>query len=339
MKKTIAYTTKALTLLVTFNGAILFSNAQDAHITQAYSNPLKLNPAIMGANSDLKVMLNYRNQWSAIDKGFTTYSFTTLYPIFVNEGKGKLDIGFNAMNDKAGAFQTTDFSLAVDYNKQIAENNSLCLSLMGGYVQKSLAVNTLFFDQQYVSGSYNPTNASNEIMLNNKVSHPDVGFGLMWYFNPKRDNSKINAYAGVSGFHMNKPNQSFVAANGTLPQTFSYQAGIKILGENKIDISPNIRVISQNGNQVIATGLYVDYNFSEKAKFVVGSWYRRNDAMAFLLGFEHKSFTFGYSYDVVVSDLSKVVSGVNANEVTLSYKFNKAEKKGIAMNTSPFSSF
>ena len=53
--------------------------AQDYHFTQYNANPLRLNPAMMGANSDMRFILGYRNQWSNIQKGFTTYSFTGLY--------------------------------------------------------------------------------------------------------------------------------------------------------------------------------------------------------------------------------------------------------------------
>ena len=322
--------------------------AQDYHFTQYNANPLRLNPAIMGANSDMRFMLGYRTQWSNIQKGFTTMSFTGMYPLYMKSG-GKLDIGINAINDQAGAFKTTDAALAVDYSTEIAKDQNICLSLMGGFAQKSLDASNLTFENQYILGSYNASNPSNELVLNNKVSYPDVGFGLVWFLNPVKEVSKVNAFAGVSGFHLNKPNQSFTGTKGTLPIRMTYIGGVKVLGEKNMDVAPAIRMTQQAGNVGMAAGVTVDYHLNDNMKLVIGSWYRRNDAIAFLLGFEHKSFTFGYSYDAVTSSLNDVAAKASAHEITLSYKMHKApkitaaslddDKKGPAEKPNPFGSF
>jgi type IX secretion system PorP/SprF family membrane protein len=321
--------------------------AQDPRFTQSFSNPLRINPAIMGINTDLKFILNYRSQWASIDKGYTTSSFTGMYPLFFNEGKNKLDIGISAMGDKAGAFNTFDGALAIDYNQEIAPNNILCLSLIGGYVQRSLDISKQTFDQQYVMGSYIAANPTNESTLSRNESHPDVGFGFMWFLNPSRATSKLNAYAGISGFHLNKPNESLLQGNAPLPMRFAYQGGVKIFGSNNVDLSPNFRLNIQNGNVEMATGLYVDYSFNDKAKFVIGAWYRTHDAIAFLIGFEHKNFVLGYSYDMINSGLNRVATQVNAHEITLSFKISRLAKSknasypadDLSVRNSPISSF
>ena len=70
-----------------------------------------------------------------------------------------------------------------------------------------------------------------------------------------------------------------------------------------------------------------------------------------MLGFEHKSFTFGYSYDMVTSSLNSAVTGLNAHEITLSFKLSRLKKSNIAsfggegdkntpsVRSNPFSSF
>jgi type IX secretion system PorP/SprF family membrane protein len=321
--------------------------AQDQRSAQSFSNPLRINPAIMGINTDLKFVLNYRSQWASIDKGYTTSSFTGMYPLFFNEGKSKLDIGISAIGDRAGAFKTIDGALAIDYNQEIAPNNILCLSLIGGYVQRSLDISKQTFDQQYVMGSYTAANPTNESTLSRNESHPDVGFGFMWFLNPSRTTSKLNAYAGISGFHLNKPNESLLQGDAPLPMRFAYQGGVKIFGSDNVDLSPNFRLNIQNGNVEMATGLYVDYSFNDNAKFVIGAWYRTHDAIAVLIGFEHKNFTLGYSYDMVNSGLSRVATQVNAHEITLSFKISRLMKSTSvsypaddrSVRCSPISSF
>ncbi len=300
--------------------------AQDVRFAQSYANPLRINPAIMGANRDIKFGINYRTQWSAIEKGYKTASFTAMYPIILKDQNGKVDIGVTAMNDKAGAFNTTDFAVAIDYSKEISPNNNLCLSLMGGYAQKSIDVGSQTFDSQYLLGGFSANNPSNESTLNSSASHADLGFGFLWFFNPNKKESKINAFLGIAGFHLNQPNQSLTDGDGKLPMRFSYQAGIKVFGNNKVDLSPSVRVNNQNGNLEPAAGLYMHYHFNADVDFVLGAWYRVHDANAIVVGFEHANFAFGYSYDMLNSGLNDVKNTVKAHELTLSIKFSKEPK-------------
>lgn len=335
-------------LLITF---VQRDFAQDARITQAYSNPLRVNPATMGSNNDLKFILNYRNQWSSINNGYITSSVTGICPLFLNNGKSKLDIGLSAMSDKAGAFVTSDGGLALDYNLKITQQNYITLALMAGFIQKSLNINNQTFDNQYVLGSYDPKNPTGEALFNRTETHPDLGFGLMWFLNPDINTNSLNAYAGLSAYHLNKPNGTLLSGNSPLPVKYSGQAGIKVLGENKVDLTPNFRLTVQNGNSEIAAGLMIDYSFTERMKFVVGGWYRVHDATAILIGFEHKNFTLGYSYDMVNTTLRTIAPMPNAHELSLSIRVSRLsksknisnpanEENGVStLRTSPLGSF
>lgn len=353
MKK-ILYTGMILAGASLLNGSSSF--AQDARFAQSFANPLRLNPAIMGANRDIFVGANYRSQWTAADGGYKTFCFTGMYPVVAKNGNDKFDAGISVMNDKAGAFKTTDIAIALNYTKELAPHNDISLSILGGFVQKSLNLNDQTFDSQYMNGAFNASASNGEMQINNKISHPDVGFGLMWYYNPERTDSKINAYVGVSGFHLNQPNESFMTTSAKLPIRFSYQAGIKIFSTKKLDVSPNIRVNNQAGNIEPAVGLYLDYHLNANFKFVFGTWYRAHDASCILVGFDHKNYTLGYSYDLISSGLNNATNDIRANEITLSIKLSPPGRKNTVLTgkekiddngvpiisntyTSPFSSF
>ncbi|MBI5217710.1 MAG: PorP/SprF family type IX secretion system membrane protein [Bacteroidia bacterium] len=329
MKKILA---KQLVVIVTICISVLTLHGQDVRFSQVLNNPLKMNPAIMGMNKGLTGILNYRSQWASIDKGYKTYGLTAMYPIPMNQGKGKLDIGLNAFNDKAGAFSNLDISLAVNYNLLIAENHNLSASLTGGYIQKSLDAKGLTFDSQYVLGTYSENNPSSEQRINEKTGVPDVGFGVMWFYNPPKDVSKINTYVGFSMFHVNQPVFSNIKGKGELPVRYSYQTGIKISGEDKLDVMPNIIISSQQNNLDIAAGVYLNLKFNEDMKLIIGAWYRKQDAFPFMVGFEYKGIAIEYSYDMVKSSLGKVLPGTNANEITLSYKLIKKDEKKALVN-------
>lgn len=305
---------------------------QDLKYSQSfYANPLKLNPAEMGKNTDFKAILNYRNQWAIIDKGYTTYSFAGMYPLYLGDNSNKLDIGLNVINDNMGAYKNFDFSLSLGYNLKIAESNYLGMALQGGYLQNSINTSNLTFDDQYVLGSYSASNTSAETIASEKQGMPDVGFGLMWFYKTKRNESKLNGYFGVSGFHLNEPDEAFLAGTGKLPRRFSYQVGVTVFGENKLDFTPNIIANYQNGSSDVSTGLYIDYNFNESSKLVLGVWYKRSRDISCFLGFEHKHFMLGYSYDVANTRINSAISGLHTHEVTLAFKLNmqKNDNKAI----------
>lgn len=346
----------SLIVIFTITVALLSESiiAQDTRSSLSYANPLTLNPAISGANKDFKLLINYRNQWGALDNGYQTYSVALLYPVFVgnsntntligdskkgstNNVNSKLDFGFNAQKYTAGAFSNLDFSLSIGYNLRLADNHYFSTAILGTYVQKSLDVNQLTFDEQYVLGSYNSENSNSESVLNKKATYPSVGFGAVWYYN-EGEGAKLNAFLGAAGYNLNKPNESFIGANGELPRRFTFQGGIKIIGAGKIDVTPNVIYLEQKGSSLLATGIYLDYRINEKSKMVIGGWYKTKDAITFLIGFDYKVFTIGYGYDIITSGVTKAIGGLNTHSISLSVKLDQASKKKLVLNN-PFSSF
>ncbi len=301
--------------------------AQDVRYSQPFSNPLTLNPALGGMNNDLKVILNHRIQWAGLTGGdFTTSSFTGLYPVFLGGGENKMDFGLNAVMENVGAYQNFYVSAAIGYSLKISESNNLSFSVTGGYIQKSLDIGSLTFDDQYVLGSYSPSNPTNETVLYDKKSYPDVGFGILWHSSLSRAESKLNGYLGVSGYHLTMPKESFTDETGVLERRFSYLGGIKIFGENKVDFTPNVIVTTQGGAYETSAGLYVDFAFSSYGKLTLGGWYRQDDAIACLVNFEYSGFGIGYSYDIPNSGLGNSITGLNTHEISLFFRMNMKDR-------------
>ena len=306
-------------LLATATATLFVSGfAQDARVTQQMANPLRVNPAFMGPSMDMKAILHYRSQWGAVDKGYQTYSFTFMYPLYLSDGKHKLDLGVNAMNDREGAFSTLDFALAVGYNIEISNTNSVALSLTGGYGQKAMDSGDLSFDEQYVYGSYSSGNANGENVLSQKLGYPDVGFGLMWNFAPG-DDENTEVYFGFSGFHMNEPNLTLNEGQGKLPRKLSAQLGVKI-GADNVKVTPNLLLINQNKTNEILAGATVDYELKKDTWVKLGAWYRQPNALAFMVGGEIKGIGLTYSYDIPNSTITRAISGLMTHELTLYYR-------------------
>ncbi|HLP49941.1 MAG TPA: PorP/SprF family type IX secretion system membrane protein [Chitinophagales bacterium] len=315
------------------------AQAQDTRFSQPLNNQLALNPAMMGLTNDFRVNLNYRNQWASIDKGYSTYAASLIYPLFLSSkagsadstgkkavGKSRLDFGINVTDDKSGSFNRLSASLSIAYGLKLSEEHSLHAAINFGYLHNSLNVLKLSFDEQYQLGAYNPDLPTGETPTLTKGA-PDVGFGFMYHYEPL--SGKLQAFAGIAGYHVNQPNQTFINGRGTLPARFNFQAGVKVIG-NKLDFTPVVLYNLQGPWKQFTGGLLMAYKFDKKGKLVVGTWFKERDAISLQAGYEHKIFYFTYSYDFGISKLARTTRGLMTHEVALGFKFiDVAAKKGI----------
>jgi len=306
----------------------LSTYAQDTRYTQEYNAPLRINPALMATNYKLTGIINYRSQWANIDNGFTTYRFTCMYPLIADD-QGKLDIGLNVNSDEAGAFTTLNASVALSYSLKISDDHRIGAGMILGFGQKTLDLTGQTFDEQYILGSYDQTNPSNEMVWNEQVMYPDLGGGLMWFYGDEGDD--MTAFAGVAGYHHNMPDESIQAESSNMPVLTHVYGGVKIAG-NKVDFTPHMRYSSQGGAEEYSTGCYIDFKLNETMKIPFGFWYRyrSQDALAFMLGFVHEYFNVAYSYDLGSFDLIKSVPGSTAHEVTVGFTIDVGKTGGSA---------
>jgi type IX secretion system PorP/SprF family membrane protein len=313
-----------------------FVQAQGGPVfSQPYASPLRTNPSLMGANNDMHFGLGYRMKWSSFEDGYQTPRFTFMMPVLVEEGS-KLDVGLSVINDQAGAFNRTNAMLAVGYDLMLGGDHHFSVSLTGGYGQNSLSRDDLTFDEQFTDGSFDASNPHNEGTLNEQASYADVGFGLLWYNNGTVDDTtNLNAFAGLSGYHMNRPNTTYIDGNASLPRTYSSIIGVKYSTSGSFSFTPNIRLQHSGGRSSIASGLYAGYTLDESKRVQLGAWYKEDGAFAASLGAEISGFRFGYSYDIPTSTVRTRLSGLQTHELSLSYALDQ----GYDRNPSPFPIF
>lgn len=304
--------------------------------SQPFASPLRTNPALMGANDDVHFGLGYRGKWMSFEDGYTTPRFTFMMPVLFEEGS-KLDLGLSVINDQAGAFNHMNAMLAVGYDLNLSEHHHFSAALTGGYSQVGLARDELTFDEQYVDGSFNEANPHNETSLGDQAGYADLGFGLLWYHNQgaPQDSGVVNAFAGLSGYHMNAPNATLVEGAGKVPRRFSSIIGVEYLPGGPFSFTPNLRVENQGGRSRIASGLYAGYWLEEGKEVQLGVWYKEDGSYAFGLGTEISGFRFSYTYDIPTSRIRTRFSGLQTHEISLSYALDYGEDRG----PSPFPIF
>jgi type IX secretion system PorP/SprF family membrane protein len=307
-------------------------NAQDSRFSQPTNSPLTLNPSMMALSTDFRAILNYRNQWGGIDKGYQTYAGSVMYPFYMKAKKDtnriqRLDIGVNVLYEQAGAYKRVNANLNIAYGLHLNAANLVSAAINVGLVNHSINWNDQTFDEQYIWGSFDSDNPTGENPLSGRTN-ADVGFGLLWHFAPA--SGKLQAFAGVSGFHLNQPNLSFTGGSSKLPSRYNFQGGVKILSK-KLDFTPMAMYNIQGQFKALTAGFLLAYKFDKAGKIVAGSWFKEKEAIAVQLGYEHPYFGVHYSYDFGNSTLTRNTRGLMTHEVALILKWeNKKASKGVA---------
>lgn len=316
---------KLLFILSLFASEIAFS--QDVHFSQFNDLPLNINPALSGnMDGTFRAGSVYRNQWNSVSVPFESTAIYTdfkLYPKFLNDKV--IGVGVQLLNDRSGSGSLLEnvLSISGSYHHFLNENKDQLLTagINLGVFQKSIDISKLNFENQFVYETANFGNiASNENFENNSITKPDVGLGLSWtWFN----STGIQINAGISGMHLNRPNQSFYGNNDPLaPKINFHGSGIYPLS-NTLDIDPSFIIMRQNQNTNFIFGADLVYGMGrktvEKIDLKLGIYGRAGDAMSFTVGMNHDNWSIDLGYDLNVSSLRPASQSRGAFEISISY--------------------
>lgn len=295
--------------LITYKSA----KAQDPEFTQFYANPLYLNPALAGSNICPRVCINYRNQWPAISGTYVTTSASVDRYLFgIKSGVGLLITNDNAGK---GTLKTTNISAIYSKQIQINRNFSVNAGLQATYGQKSLDWSKLTFGDM-IDERRGFVKYSDEIPGPGKKSFVDFSAGAVAF-------SKY-LFVGFAAHHLTQPDEGLLTTS-KLPVKYTGHAGAIIpVGEKKDEtsISPNILYQQQQDFRQLNLGVYVT-----KGVMVGGLWYRNNDAVILLIGFQEGVFKAGYSYDVTVSKLTNASAGSHEISIGMNFYCKKPKPK------------
>ena len=319
-------------------------SAQDPNFSQFFVSPLTLNPALTGKfNGDFRIAGNYRDQWPAISKAFITSTASFDLPVLRNR-ISELDtwgVGVMAMTDKTanGILNTNMIAVTTAYHKGLDEDglHQIGLGFQGAYYTKRLDGTKLNFESELDDhGGW--TIPSGEAVDNREfnLSYFDVSVGAL--YNGSTDGYN-NFYFGVSGYHLNKPRESFASDNiaYTLePRITAHAGGAIPIG----DISRTVYLSALFSRQAGATnivavgavGMMMNADEENPTTFYAGLWSRFNnvnDALIPYLGLEFGSFRLGASYDVNISSLKSASQSRGGIEISLIYIKRPPGSKGI----------
>lgn len=307
--------------------------SQDIHFSQFYSNPIIYNPAYSGLTDfDYRANLNYRSQWNAIGNPFKTIAFNTDFvPFRKKNNTGYLGGSISIYSDKAGKSKlgTTSASHSIAYHLKIDDNNFFGAGIQFGFVQKSINVDGLRWDNQYDGTDYNSNLSSGETFTGEQKEFFDFGAGFTWNFVAQNKN-KLNL--GISMIHVSKPNQSFNSnVQDNLKPNFIVNGDSEMKFSNKNVILIPVwnfqfqgKLFEINSGFLLKYGIGMDSKYTgiNKSSYITfGGIYRYQDAAVVILSYDYLGvYTFGISYDFNVSRLATATNGRGGVEIGLIIK-------------------
>jgi type IX secretion system PorP/SprF family membrane protein len=325
---------KLYVIWVMLLGLALPAWAQDPQFTQFYAAPLYQNPAFAGSAHRGRAILNYRNQWPTLPQAFvTTAASVDNYFKDYNSGAG-----VTVMADRSGSGRLMRLQIGGQYAYEMPLTRvwAVRAGFEFAYRQSSLDFSKLVFSDQLGSGGQNPSSQEPLASSSARSGAFDVSTGGLIY--SKR------YWFGISGLHLNTPNQSVAQGTDRLPIRYNITGGTNFpLGSKGLSRRYNSK---EAPTSVTAAFLYKRQGDFQQADIgaylnvepiVFGVWYRgipgiknanntlNQDAVAFLVGLKMPYYSVGYSYDLTVSSLGANTGG--AHELSFSYEFDTGRYK------------
>jgi type IX secretion system PorP/SprF family membrane protein len=315
----------------------VFAAAQDIHFSQLTETPLLVNPALAGLAHEAFATVNYRDQWKSVTNNpFKTFNFGADVSCLEGKSGSHAGVGIDFFSDKAGDahMSTTTGQLHLSGVIVANEYNMFSAGVFGGFGQRSLTYDKLYWDNQYVGGSLDPTAPSLEPNTVANRTYADIGAGLAWYYgtgnNTISSNDAKNFTLGFAVHHLNQPVYTFYGNNDAkLPMKLVAHGNAELGIKNySLVLEPGYVVMIQGGHHEINAGMLVKYWMQEASHYtgrkkpaaiVLGGYYRFADAMNIVAGYEMYPFRLGFSYDVNLSNLTSASRSRGGFEISLRF--------------------
>src|SRR5438874_9787327 len=125
-----------------FIGSFLFFvlstevRSQDIHFSQIFETPLLLSPANTGFyNGYFRAIINYRNQWPAMNNAFQTYGISIDGGLFRSKKRPAfMGAGLTVFSDRAGVAKLSNTSIMVNVSGlvKLGRKSAVSAGLAGG---------------------------------------------------------------------------------------------------------------------------------------------------------------------------------------------------------------
>ena len=311
--------------------------AQDVHFSQYRETPMLINPGQTALNKDVRIELNYKDQWRSFVSPYKTFAFSAeLNTAKKKKSDNYIGVGIQLFSDKAGdsLMGIIMGSLNVSGVIKLDDRDKLSLGIMGGFGQRTVNYSNLQWENQYTGSAFNASAPSGESQGSTSYTYPDAGAGLAWAFGKDQmyisANNGIHSTVGISAFHFGLPKYSFYnQTDEKLTTKFIAHGNIEFgLKNTSMIIAPELFYIRQGAQQEILVGSMFKRILQEASKYTgikksslisLGVDYRVGDAIVTTIMYEYSNYAIGISYDSNISSLKTTSYSRGGLEVSLHF--------------------
>jgi len=302
--------------------------AQDLHFSQWFNSPLTTNPANTGfiPDADFRIGANYRSQYvNILPVPYKTISiFGDAQVLRDRMENGWLGLGGVILHDAAGTGNLTSSKVygSVAYHQMLGYSSLLTAGFNVGWANKSINVTNLKFPDQFnkSTGFFDAGIPSSVVFNATNTNYLDVQIGMNYAYFPT-ENLYVNG--GLSVHHINRPKETFFSSspgfdNRLSPRVIGFLNGSFKMSDVVI-INPMAYYTNQANASELVGGANINYNLSGDGttQLLGGLYYRTNDAVIPMMGFQWNNFRMTFTYDVTTSSLSNYNNGRGAMEFSL----------------------
>jgi type IX secretion system PorP/SprF family membrane protein len=279
----------------------LFSSAQDAHFLAFQNNLIYLNPSFAGSAGVARNQLTYRNQGGGSNPVYVTYANT--FDFYVAALKAGFAVSAIVDDQQMGTLKTSGVALTYAQHINLSESSKIIPSFQIGYGIKSLDHTSLHYGD-VIDARLGSRWENISVIPQQNQNFYDFNAGLLYMYN--------NFTAGISAFHLNKPD---VGLSGSLP--FPVRTCLNLSLKSFYDNSLASLMTGFCNFQDELYHAQVNYNVLYR-KVSLGAGYANqksrnlyNDASAshfiantvlLSAGLNYERFKIGYSYELPVGD-------------------------------------
>lgn len=316
-----------------------YASAQDIHFSQFDNVPMHLSPALTGVfHGDLRFNGNYRSQWYDVPITYRTAYFAVDKKWYTCEKRTNFFGGgavffYDWAGD--GELSTGHLSLNGSYTHRLTHKSYLTAGLQLSGYQRSFDESGLRFDAQYTGKEYDASLSNRESFTNTSIFYADIGLGLNYHFEHPTRKSRTTIDLGAGLMHLNTPEKSFYEdPEEELPARFAlYGLGTFQLA-NKLDLVARLIGGFQGPHREYLIGAAIKPHLKlEKTKelaVLLGLSYRFNrggfgtgDALIPNAEVHYKTWRFGLSYDINISNFDIATNNFGGPEFSVIYTIKK----------------
>lgn len=267
------------------------SAQQLPQLTQYQFNDYVVNPAVAGSRPFFELRTAHRYQWVGIQDAPRTFTFSGSTPV----GE-KMGLGGYLFTDIVGPTRRTGVQFSYAYHLKLTQDVKLSLAVSAGLLQFLIDGSKIQF--------HDPGDPVMDDQLRGDLL-PDAKFGFYLY-GPK-------FWFGATAPQLLRNKVYFLdetsATLSRMEDHYYVMGGYRLpVGEDwRLEPSFLVKYTSP-----VPLKLDLTATVRYKDTFWIGAAYRTNDAYSAMVGYWlKKTFQFGYSYDIITSNLQNYSTGTH----------------------------